>query len=120
MSASNKKIVFVYGTLKQGQPNHHLLQNSRNGEAKFIDKGQTVEKYPLVVGTRYNIPFLLNERGVGNYIKGEVYTVDTRMLARLDLLEDYPSFYGREELDIKTENNGSLYYTYFTITDLEY
>lgn len=33
-------------------------------------------------------------------MKGEVYSVDQQMLGRLDVLEDYPKFYDREEQEI--------------------
>lgn len=57
--------VFVYGTLKRGQANHYLMTDTINGSAKFIANAQTTEKFPLVVATRYNIPFLLFKPGVG-------------------------------------------------------
>lgn len=63
--SSNLTRVFAYGTLKRGQPNHYLMQDAKNGIAKFLTKAETVERFPLVVGTRYNIPFLLNKLGAG-------------------------------------------------------
>lgn len=42
--------VFVYGTLKRGEPNYHWLTSLENGVAKFIGEGTTVKKFPLVVG----------------------------------------------------------------------
>ena len=38
-----------------GQPNHHLMKEVK---ANFIATGTTVEKFPLVVETDYNIPVL--------------------------------------------------------------
>lgn len=64
-TSSNLIRVFVYGTLKSGQPNHFLMQDVKNGVSKFIAKAVTTEKFPLVVATRYNIPFLLNKPGTG-------------------------------------------------------
>lgn len=52
---------------------------------------------PLVVGTRYNIPFLINKPGVGSYVTGEIYEVDSKMLSVLDNLEDCQRIYKREE-----------------------
>ncbi|CRK99928.1 CLUMA_CG013228, isoform A [Clunio marinus] len=92
--------VFVYGTLKNGQPNYHILTNQENGFSKFVSIGKTSQKFPLVIGSRYNIPFLLNRPGLGNHVVGEIYSVDEKMFARLDVLEDYPEFYDREILDI--------------------
>lgn len=51
---------------------------------------------PLVVGTRYNIPFLINKPGVGNYVTGEIYEVDDQMMDVLDNLEDSKRLFKRE------------------------
>lgn len=95
--------VFVYGTLKRGEPNSKWLTNVENGYSKFLTNGKTSEKYPLIIGTRYNIPFLLNNPGVGNNIVGEVYEIDELMFSRLDVLEDYPAFYSRDIRIIETD-----------------
>ncbi|KAG5666712.1 hypothetical protein PVAND_014727 [Polypedilum vanderplanki] len=92
--------VFVYGTLKRGQPNHYLMTDKSNGYSKFITIGETIVSFPLVVATRYNIPFLLNRPGMGNQISGEIFEVDEKMFAVLDKLEDYPSWYDREIQEI--------------------
>lgn len=55
--------VFVYGTLKKGQPNHHWFSKTTKGISKFICEGKTCTKYPLIIGTKYNIPFLLYAPG---------------------------------------------------------
>ena len=58
--------VFVYGTLKSGQPNHYLLEGKRCvGNAEFLGKGRTVERFPLVISENYSYPFLLDKEGVG-------------------------------------------------------
>ncbi|EDV37240.2 uncharacterized protein Dana_GF11525 [Drosophila ananassae] len=100
--------VFVYGTLKKGEPNHHWLTSVENGQARFLGKGTTAVKFPLVVGTRYNIPFLLARPGKGTHIEGEIYEVDEAMFGKLDQLEDYPDYYDREEQQIHTEQNESI------------
>ncbi|XP_063370625.1 putative gamma-glutamylcyclotransferase CG2811 isoform X1 [Cydia amplana] len=92
--------VFVYGTLKRNEPNHYWLTNPENGASKFIANGTTKTKYPLIIATRYNIPFLLYSPGDGSNVQGEVYEVDDKMLSNLDILEDHPKFYVREVDDI--------------------
>lgn len=67
------KLVFVYGTLKKGEPNHHLLENETNGFREFLGLAKSDKKYPLVVAARYNIPFVLDASGKGNQIEGEIY-----------------------------------------------
>lgn len=97
--------VFVYGTLKRGEPNHHWLTKKENGQSRFLGKGTTTVRFPLVVGTRYNIPFLLARPGQGKHIQGEIYEVDQAMFGKLDQLEDYPNYYDREEQAIRTEQD---------------
>nr|XP_016930213.1 putative gamma-glutamylcyclotransferase CG2811 [Drosophila suzukii] len=101
--------VFVYGTLKRQEPNHHWLTKKENGQARFLGRGKTAVKFPPVVGTRYNIPFLLARPGEGNHIEGEVYEVDQAMFSKLDELEDYPAYYDREEQAIVTEQNETIH-----------
>ncbi|XP_032455346.1 putative gamma-glutamylcyclotransferase CG2811 isoform X2 [Nasonia vitripennis] len=92
--------VFLYGTLKRGEPNHTLIANKQNGFAKFLGLGKTIVKFPLVIATKYNIPFTLKKPGLGNQIVGEVYDVDSKMLTKLDELEEHPEFYVRTEEDV--------------------
>ncbi|XP_050358695.1 putative gamma-glutamylcyclotransferase CG2811 isoform X2 [Nymphalis io] len=92
--------VFVYGTLKRNEPNHHWLTNPDNGVGQFINEGRTKTKYPLIIGTKYNIPFLLHSPGDGHNVKGEIYEVDDTMLSKLDILEDHPNYYVREIDDV--------------------
>lgn len=97
--------VFVYGTLKRLQPNHFVLTTAANGIANFLTDGQTNVKFPLVVATRYNIPFLLNRPDTGHCIVGEIYEVNNDMLEFLDKFEDHPNLYRRELQDITTAEN---------------
>lgn len=65
--------VFVYGTLKKGQPNNFLLNDKTKGIAMFLGKAKLIDKYPLVVVARLvatdvtytNAPILLLKKGVG-------------------------------------------------------
>ncbi|XP_017788823.1 PREDICTED: putative gamma-glutamylcyclotransferase CG2811 isoform X2 [Habropoda laboriosa] len=92
--------VFVYGTLKRGEPNHSLIQDFANGYAKFLGLGRTTVKYPLIIATKYNIPFLLKKPGIGHHVFGEIYDVDTKMLKKLDELEEHPTFYERSQENV--------------------
>jgi len=42
-SSSSHTLVFVYGTLKTGQPNHHWLENPENGFKEKIADMQTLK-----------------------------------------------------------------------------
>lgn len=89
--------LFVYGSLKSGQASHKLLTDTANGSAKYWCKATTTIKMPLVIATRYSIPFLLNKPGTGNYVTGEIYEVDEKMLSVLDNLEDCQRLFKREQ-----------------------
>uniref|UniRef100_A0A8C2TZC2 Gamma-glutamylaminecyclotransferase n=2 Tax=Coturnix japonica TaxID=93934 RepID=A0A8C2TZC2_COTJA len=93
--------VFVYGTLKKGQPNYKHMINTAKGIAKYQGRGRTVEKYPLVIAGKYNIPYMLNIPGSGHHIAGEIYTVDDQMLRFLDEFEGCPDMYQRTTMRIE-------------------
>lgn len=64
-----KHLIFVYGTLKSGEPNNYLLKDPKNGFAESIGKGETISRYPLIIASKFNIPFLLDKPDVGNVMK---------------------------------------------------
>ena len=93
-------LVFVYGTLKKGRGNHHLLASS-----DFIGNVHTSEKFLL-----FHCGFPLvrkptEEEDYGTYyqatVKGEVYRVTPPVLASLDRLEGHPRFYERRVTAMK-------------------
>ncbi|XP_018393960.1 PREDICTED: putative gamma-glutamylcyclotransferase CG2811 isoform X2 [Cyphomyrmex costatus] len=100
--------IFVYGTLKRGEPNHGLIKDTANGYAKFLGLGRTTVQYPLVIATKYNIPMLLKKPNTGNYVFGEIYDVDSNMMERLDELEEHPKFYVRTEETVLLTSEASL------------
>ncbi len=61
-SQASLKKIFVYGTLKKSELNHEELAN-RN--AQFVTEAVTVEKWPLVIASDLNLPFLLNKKNYG-------------------------------------------------------
>lgn len=64
--------VFVYGTLKRTYPNHYVLENGENGKAEFLCEARTEELFPLIIATKYQIPFLLDQSGIGK-VKSRKY-----------------------------------------------
>uniref|UniRef100_A0A8C2HNS3 Gamma-glutamylaminecyclotransferase n=1 Tax=Cyprinus carpio TaxID=7962 RepID=A0A8C2HNS3_CYPCA len=77
--------VFVYGTLKKGQPNHFKMLDSANAQAKCLARARTVERYPLVIATNDNITFLLNVPGMGQHVHGEIYCVYQRTTVQVEV-----------------------------------
>lgn len=95
--------LFVYGTLKKGQPNNYRMLDSSNGKAKFLGSARTADKYPLVIAGKYNVPYLLNVPGQGNQVHGEIYEVDDQMLHFLDGFEGVPDHYQRTLIKLEVK-----------------
>jgi len=93
---TEESLVFVYGTLKRGFGNHHLLSESR-----FVGQAVTKEKYSLYEA---GIPFVIENEPV-SHISGEVYAVDEKTLARLDCLEGHPDWYCRKSVDVSVNTS---------------
>uniref|UniRef100_A0A0B6YAY5 Gamma-glutamylcyclotransferase family protein n=1 Tax=Arion vulgaris TaxID=1028688 RepID=A0A0B6YAY5_9EUPU len=97
---AKRHMVFLYGTLKSGQPNFRVLSDPKTGAAKLLGNGLTVKRYPMVITPQYLFPFLLPVEGKGEHIEGEVYEVNEVKLKRLDEFEGHPDFYVREQVPI--------------------
>lgn len=108
-----------------GQPNHKVLLDKTNGEARFKCSVLSKAKWPLVIASRYNIPYLLPKQGHGHVsilcvfhsnchlllqqIRGEIYEVDDQMLKFLDEFEGHPGYYRRERISVTSvEKNETL------------
>lgn len=87
--------VAVYGSLRSGMGNHRLLAHI----ADFAE-GETVSEFKMY--SLGGFPAIVAQRG--SKIKVEVYEVDDDTFARLDMLEGYPSFYNRQQVDILLED----------------
>jgi gamma-glutamylcyclotransferase (GGCT)/AIG2-like uncharacterized protein YtfP len=82
-------LVFVYGTLRRGEPNHGLLEGSQ-----CLGRTHTESRFTLL-DLKY-FPGLI--RGGRTSVAGELYAVDEWTLRKLDSLEGHPSFYRREPI----------------------
>lgn len=110
--------VFVYGTLKTGEPNHYWFEDTTHGESQLVGPGHTVERFPLVIATQYNLPMLLDQAGTGKSIKGEIYKIDAAKLKHLDILEAYPSLYTRRVVQVNLDGEGTaLLHTWVYLID---
>ncbi|KAL9246935.1 hypothetical protein vseg_020413 [Gypsophila vaccaria] len=105
----DKTLIFVYGTLKRAFPNHHLLETFLpTDDAKFLGVYQTAGPYPMVRGP-LGVPFLINLQGSGQRVKGELYSVSGRALARLDELEGIGrGHYERLKITVAAEEGGEV------------
>jgi gamma-glutamylcyclotransferase (GGCT)/AIG2-like uncharacterized protein YtfP len=90
--------VFVYGTLKQGGYNNHILRN-----AKFIGKARTVADSYRMLNGGYPMVFADGKF----HIRGEVFAVqDAETLRNLDRLEGVPHLFDRHHTTFEVEIDG--------------
>lgn len=75
--------LFVYGTLKKGQYNHHLLMDS-----KYLY--DTVIKGFTLYDVGYGYPFAVKKEG--SFITGEVYEVDQEIYQIIEDMELYARY----------------------------
>lgn len=93
-----RQLVFVYGTLRQGQPNHPWLAGA-NPEGEGELPGAVLHDLG---------PFPMAVEGPGR-IHGEVYAVSARCLADLDRLEGHPRLYERQLLRLADGRRAWVY-----------
>lgn len=95
--------VFVYGTLKKGYGNHHVL----GANPSFLGEGK-------VMGMQvYHGPgFPYAYTGAGCVI-GEVYEIGDHDARRVDQLEGYPYHYDRKEVLVDMDGWSTTAWMYF-------
>lgn len=96
--------VFVYGTLKRGHGNSHLLR-----EATPLGRSLVTGKYKL-----YDLggfpAVMLRPAGEMVHILGEVYDVPLDTFQTLDMLEGHPDWYKR--IKVATAHGKAWMYTF--------
>lgn len=92
----SRHLVFVYGTLKRGGCNHALLER-----ATFVDHAHTLPEYVMIDGPYPRIDHAAEGDRDAAQIVGEVYRVDDATLRALDVLEDAPDLYRREQIEVQ-------------------
>lgn len=92
--------VFVYGSLLSGEPNHRVLASARRiGEARTAPGFalHDLGAYPAMI------------EGGAHAVAGEVYEVDAKTLARLDILEGHPRYYRRAAITLADGSSAETY-----------
>lgn len=84
--------IFVYGSLKRGEPNHRLL-----ARARFVGLGRTAPRFSLFDLGPY--PAMTAEGTTS--VEGELFEVDAETLARVDRLEGHPTLYERTTIALQ-------------------
>ncbi|PTX96419.1 gamma-glutamylcyclotransferase family protein [Opitutus sp. ER46] len=88
-------LLFVYGTLKRGGPNHHLLAAQR-----YVAPARTVPGHTLYHLGEY--PGLVADPADAEGVAGELWSVSSACLAALDRFEGVPEgLYRRQRLPLR-------------------
>ncbi len=92
-----RELLFVYGSLKKGFDNHHLLSKY----AKRLGKAITVGKFGMFEDSFGNYPYLIPVPQMR--IHGELFEIHRKeLLEKLDMFEGYPDYYERKKILVKT------------------
>lgn len=104
---SAEKLIFVYGTLKRGGTNHHLL-----AAQKFLGEARTTPGFQLYDLGSY--PGMVTRPDDRDGVTGEVWSVDQAALKRLDALEGLAEgLYRRETVPMLPPFAARIIETYF-------
>lgn len=97
--------VFVYGTLRSGHSNHHLLK-----DANYYGAGNTAENYSMYLISGFPYVTSFEPRYP---IVGELYGIDADTLSVLDKMEGHPRHYERREISVIVGKNQYTAWMYF-------
>jgi gamma-glutamylcyclotransferase (GGCT)/AIG2-like uncharacterized protein YtfP len=108
MSMGKNHYVFVYGTLKTGEPNHYLLKDAANISRQCWTNGKLYDSF-------CGYPFLAPSNECRVY--GELYLVNDAELSNLDRLEGYEkngqnNLYNRVEQTVHLGNRSFQAFVY--------
>lgn len=98
-------LVFVYGTLRKGHCNHHLLK-----DARCCGIGRSEARYAMYLKNGY--PYITSSE-TRYQIVGELYAVDDSTLVTLDRFEGHPRYYERREIPVLVGNDRYTAWVYF-------
>lgn len=93
-------LVFVYGSLRKGEPDHPALQG-----AQFVGNGHTVPKFRLVDLGVY--PAMIEVPGYRVF--GELYAVTREIRRRLDVIKEVPVLFQRVTIALEDGRAAETY-----------
>ena len=101
------ELLFIYGSLKKGFDNHHLLSK----HSKRLGKAITVGKFGMFEDSFGNYPYLVPVPKMR--IHGELYLIERReLLEKLDLFEGAPEYYERKKILVKSHRGTQRAFVY--------
>ncbi|HEV3385679.1 MAG TPA: gamma-glutamylcyclotransferase family protein [Gemmata sp.] len=98
-----RTILFVYGTLKRGLRNNHLI-----ADQEFLGEFQTEPRYRVIdLGPH---PGLVVDEANGLAVRGELWSVSEDCLGELDAFEEVPGPFIRTEVKIAAREDAAQAY----------
>jgi len=108
-------LVFTYGTLKKDFSNHHILERV---QAKYLGEVHTVLKYPMF-NLNDTFPYLQDNPGIGEIIKGDLFYIDEIHEEYLDSFEGVPELYKSGIIEVIYNNEIVFARCYFKAEEVK-
>ena len=96
-------ILFLYGSLKRGRENHHLI-----ADQEFLGEATTDPAYRIIDLGRY--PGLIRDDADGLAVRGELWRVSRCCLAELDDFEEAEGLWKREPIAVAGQSRVGAYF----------
>jgi len=101
------ELLFIYGSLKKGFENHHLLSKY----SKRLGKAITVGKFGMFEDSFGNYPYLIPVPKMR--VHGELYLIERKeLLEKLDQFEGAPEYYERKRILVKSHRGTHRAFVY--------
>lgn len=102
MQPYDSLLLFVYGTLKRGEKNHHVL-----ADAIYLGDIQTSPDYLLVDLGPY--PGMIEKPLAGIVVEGELFKIPSSLLNKLDKIEGSPYLFNLEPITLADGSKAFAY-----------
>ena len=107
--------LFVYGTLRQGGTNHHLVSGS-----PYLGPATTTESYVIATQTSRSFPYIFKHPELYAIpVQGEMYEINQETVRRLDMLEGHPDHYRRQQILVTTPKGDAYACAAYILEDAE-
>jgi len=108
--------LFVYGSMRKGQPNHRLLDEPG---VQFIGYFTTLDPMYMIGLKSKSFPYVVTEQIHEDLkptpITGELYEITPAVLEKLDALEGHPTYYIRRPVVVFNEKEAKTRLAYMYI-----
>ena len=100
-------LLFTYGTLRVGQYNAPLIQDT----GIYKETVKTAKAFIMVTSSLDSFPYLIDPehwpemRDMAVQITGDIYSVNSKGISMCDYLEGHPTWYCRTNIDVINNNN---------------